>query len=435
MNLRHYLDLLIIFILNTILLLVILFIPLDALRITLGLPYALFFPGYTLIAALFTRRGSLDSIERLALCFGLSIAVVPLIGLILNYTPWGIRLLPSLLSLYVFMLAMSLVAFLRRRALPEEERFCFDLRKAAPEEDVHGEETGADQQYEVVTVHQKGNLINRYSITGIIVLALFITGWIISAEAWQIGLSIPIVLAAGYLLAGIIFPQDDELRLVVRIFMSLCFSMVLGLLTAIVSSGIASSMNFEPPFSTLFIAFAAISIILAVVAALLRYRQTRISYPVRKLVLKDRGRGKIIWLDRILNVVLVLAILTAIGAIVYTVSTPKTGEKFTEFYILGLEGKAESYPRQLQRGEEASIILGIVNHEYELSSYKYVINIDGLAADGEDAITLQHEEKWEQIVTFKPTRAGDNQKVEFLLYKLGSEDVYLDLHIWIDVLQ
>ena len=63
-----------------------------AARIVLGVLFVLFFPGYTLVAALFPARNSIGRIERLALSFGLSIAVVPLIGLGLNYTPWGIRL-------------------------------------------------------------------------------------------------------------------------------------------------------------------------------------------------------------------------------------------------------------------------------------------------------------------------------------------------------
>ena len=65
-----------------------------ALRIVLGLAFVLFFPGYTLIAALFPGKDALDSIERLALSFGLSIAVVPLIGLILNLYPLGHSPLP-----------------------------------------------------------------------------------------------------------------------------------------------------------------------------------------------------------------------------------------------------------------------------------------------------------------------------------------------------
>lgn len=79
------------------LVLIIVFLPSNVLRIIIGLPLVLFFPGYTLIAALFPRKGSLSGIERLALSFGLSIAVVPLIGLALNYMPWGMSK-PSLWS-------------------------------------------------------------------------------------------------------------------------------------------------------------------------------------------------------------------------------------------------------------------------------------------------------------------------------------------------
>ena len=46
------------------------------LRILVGVAMVLFIPGYALIAALFPAKGDLDGIERVALSFGLSIAVV-----------------------------------------------------------------------------------------------------------------------------------------------------------------------------------------------------------------------------------------------------------------------------------------------------------------------------------------------------------------------
>lgn len=92
-------------------------------RTILGILMALFIPGYSLIAALYPKWGDLQNIERTVLSFGLSIAVIPLIGLGLNYTPWGIRLDPILISLTIFTMAMCIIAYLRRKDLPEEERF------------------------------------------------------------------------------------------------------------------------------------------------------------------------------------------------------------------------------------------------------------------------------------------------------------------------
>jgi uncharacterized membrane protein len=95
-------------------------------RIILGLPLVLFLPGYSLIAALFPRKYDLDGIERIALSFGLSIAVVPLLGLALNYTPFGIRLAPVLTVLSVFTISLAMGAYARRSMIPEEDRFVVD---------------------------------------------------------------------------------------------------------------------------------------------------------------------------------------------------------------------------------------------------------------------------------------------------------------------
>src|SRR2546425_1049821 len=106
----------------------ILLLPQSPVRVVLGLPFVLFFPGYTLIAALYPRRDDLDGIERLALSLGLSLAVVPLIGLVLNYLPWGIRLAPIVVSLTLFVAACCVAAALKRGRLSLSERFPADVR-------------------------------------------------------------------------------------------------------------------------------------------------------------------------------------------------------------------------------------------------------------------------------------------------------------------
>jgi len=107
-------DLIVIIVLSGLLVLTIVLIPDFPLRIVIGLPFLLFFPGYALIAFLFPEKKSLDTIERVALSFGLSIAVTPLIGFGLNYTPFGIRLEPILASVTAFIVAFSLLAYWRR---------------------------------------------------------------------------------------------------------------------------------------------------------------------------------------------------------------------------------------------------------------------------------------------------------------------------------
>ena len=92
-------------------------------RIVLALPVVLFIPGYCLVAALFPKEGDLGLIERIMLSIGVSIAVVPLIGLGLNFTQWGIRLDPIVISLTFFTYVMILVAIYQRAILPVEKRF------------------------------------------------------------------------------------------------------------------------------------------------------------------------------------------------------------------------------------------------------------------------------------------------------------------------
>lgn len=97
------------------------------LRTILGLIFLLFLPGYVATAALFPEKGRIDAIERIALSFGLSIAIVSLTGLALNYTPFGIRLDPILVVLAAFILIVSVVAWRRRMYLPVDERFRIDV--------------------------------------------------------------------------------------------------------------------------------------------------------------------------------------------------------------------------------------------------------------------------------------------------------------------
>jgi len=86
--------------------------PLAYTRYILGSIFVLWLPGYTFTKALFPEK-ELDSVERVALSIGISLALVPIIGLLLNYTPWGVRLIPITLSLIALTLTCASAAIVR----------------------------------------------------------------------------------------------------------------------------------------------------------------------------------------------------------------------------------------------------------------------------------------------------------------------------------
>jgi len=83
-------------------------------RYMLGSLLVLFLPGYALIETLYPKEEDLSPLERLALSIGLSLALVPLVGLILNYTPWGIRLDPILIALTILTLTLLATSTYRK---------------------------------------------------------------------------------------------------------------------------------------------------------------------------------------------------------------------------------------------------------------------------------------------------------------------------------
>ena len=87
--------------------------PLVYIRYVLGSIFVLWLPGFTLIKALFPSKKEMDTIELAALSIGLSLAIVPIVGLLLNYTPWGIRLTPITLSLLALTIAFATTALIR----------------------------------------------------------------------------------------------------------------------------------------------------------------------------------------------------------------------------------------------------------------------------------------------------------------------------------
>jgi len=117
----------------TILLIFTVIFPLsNVVRIVLGILFLLFFPGYVLLVALFPQKDRLDSIERVALSSAVTIAIVVILGLILNYTSWGIRLETILYSITGLTCIIAIVALFRRYHLPKEQRVNIEFHLVLP---------------------------------------------------------------------------------------------------------------------------------------------------------------------------------------------------------------------------------------------------------------------------------------------------------------
>lgn len=137
--------------------------------------------------------------------------------------------------------------------------------------------------------------------------------------------------------------------------------------------------------------------------------------------------------SKIVSAVLFACLIVAIGFTIYIAIMPPPGERFTEFYILGPSGKAYDYPTDLVLGENGTVIIGVVNHEYENVTYTILIKLDNETIATINNVMLSHGAKWEQNYTFTPEKTGERMKLEFLLFKDAVNEPYRSLHLWVTV--
>jgi len=102
--------------------------PIAYVRNVLGVIFVLFLPGYAFVKAVFQKKvpikttsDSFDNIERLVLSIAMSIALTPMVGLILYYTPLGIGLTPITLSLLALTIFFATAALAREYQTRSED--------------------------------------------------------------------------------------------------------------------------------------------------------------------------------------------------------------------------------------------------------------------------------------------------------------------------
>lgn len=101
--------------------------PLGAVRVIFAVPLALILPGYAIATAAFGSRLPAWP-ERLPLTLGVSLACLPLSGLVLNFAPGGIHGLSWTLLLVLIVLLSCQVAARRRGAARHHPPLLWKLR-------------------------------------------------------------------------------------------------------------------------------------------------------------------------------------------------------------------------------------------------------------------------------------------------------------------
>jgi uncharacterized membrane protein len=273
----------------------------------------------------------------------------------------------------------------------------------------------------------------------------------------RIILGIPFLLICpGYALVTALFPKRETLCFVERAALSVAMSMAI-----VAAVGIA--LNFTPWGFRLGTVVLSVTVFTCFVAVFAFARRTLIPIPGRlagefSLRLPASEGGP---LNKILSIVLVLAILGTITVIGWTIAVPREAEAFTELYVLGHNGKMRDYPTGfvMEAGQISQVAYSsgsgavdaqwgevtivIVNHEQNTVIYSVKITIDdtptginygGTIVDQLGGIELRQGEKWEQEIGFAPRHIGDGQKVEFLLLKDGKTSE-TSLHLWINVIE
>jgi uncharacterized membrane protein len=135
--------------------------------------------------------------------------------------------------------------------------------------------------------------------------------------------------------------------------------------------------------------------------------------------------------DKILSYILIISIVIAAASVIYIIVNPSPSEKFTQFYILGSNGKAGNYPTNLSVGENGNLTINVINNEGSTANYQLVVNLENETLENQSFI-LANGEKKEIPLTFQPKQSGNQQKLEFILYKLPNNKQsyrYLDLLI------
>jgi uncharacterized membrane protein len=272
--------------------------------------------------------------------------------------------------------------------------------------------------------------------------ALGLCGAVLLAEAglslgplqWALGLAWVLVVP-GYWLTLALFPSAADLDGPERAGLALGLSVAWAPVLALVLDRLPWGIRLWP-----ILVGELVSV--ALFAAVALGRGARL--PAGAAYAPGRPQPRVWWrdqpaADRWVYGVVAAALLVGAVAAATVFLVPSPDEFFTEFYVLGAGGLAEDYPREAAVGEALEVTLGITNRERHPLTYQVEVwAVDPWSevqsrVGTAGPVALAPGETWEAPLTWQMPQAGEDQQVQFLLFRAGDAAPYRQLRLWLDV--
>jgi uncharacterized membrane protein len=239
-----------------------------------------------------------------------------------------------------------------------------------------------------------------------------------------------VLFVPGYALQAALFPGVDDLDGIERLGLSTGLSVALIPALALLLNWLPWGLRLWP----IVISLVMVTVVFSLAALVRRWMiptQERyipsVDFHIKGWWATQERTNRRLY--ALLSGTLVVALLSA-GMIAIL---PRSGERFTEFYMLGSDGLAESYPRQSTAGQPLDVTIGIRNQEGVAASYRVEAQ-DGQGLIGQAGpFSLKTGEQIEAPLTFTPQQTGDDVLVTISLFRDNQSEPYRTLKLWLKV--
>jgi uncharacterized membrane protein len=255
-----------------------------------------------------------------------------------------------------------------------------------------------------------------------------------SLAAVRIALAFVVVLfIPGYALQSAVFPRRHHLDDAER----LAFSLVLSIACIPPAAFVIDKTGWGIELWTIF-ASQCVIIFTSLAIGIYR-RRDEVAVTSERLEWPKISGSVLEWWERlgktgrVLYGAIVLAVVVAVLSASAIVLLPKPEETVTEFYLLGEQGQARDYPRELIVGQPTSFNVGITNREGVPLEYRVEVRNGGALLGRLGPVRVESGKALEERITIIPTAVGSSVGMDFLLYKGNDAKPYREARLWLRV--